>query len=1005
MSTGTKTYSRTYGVGAKSDMTLTFDTWSLPSGTTYNRCKVTHPKTTSGIQWTKIGGAWNSYSFATWYNSSQVAESALKYSGKAAIKLKNSNSSVYNDTWTLTIEYTNPNRTITCTAGTGGSASASPTSAGVNDTVTLTATPSTGYSFSKWTTTGGTLANANAATTTLTMPDANVTVTASFTINSYTLTTAVSPSGYGSVTAGSSMQYNSKKQLTAIAGTGRAFSSWSKTAGTLSSTTANPTTFTMGAGAATVTANFTTRSYTLTVSKGTGISSVTGGGSKAYASSNAISATASTGYTFKNWTSNNGGSFTNANAASTSFTMPAGNVTVTANATLNSYTLTVSKGTGISSVSGGGTKGYNTSNAISATASTGYTFKNWTSNNGGSFANANAASTNFTMPAGNVTVTANATINTYTLTTAVSPSGTGSVTAGASMTYNTKKQLVATAGTGYSFKNWTNTSGTLSSSTAATTTFTMGAGNATVTANFQINTYTLTTTVSPSGSGSVTAGASMTYNSKKQLVATASTGYTFSSWTKTAGTLSSTTATTTTFTIAAGNATVTANFYINTYTLTTAVSPSGGGTVTSGSQMTYGSKKQLVATASTGYTFNNWTTTSGSFSSTTATTTTFTISNANATATANFTHNTYTLATLSNPAAGGSTSGGGTKYYNDSCAISATANTGYSFINWTSNNGGTFANANAASTTYTMPNGSATLTANFNHNLYAIATISSPNNGGTITTSSASAYYNDTVTITANPTVGYKFVSWVATWNGTGGNIDSLTDNPTTITMPASDVTLTAIFEVTASSCTLDSSTYYGGDTAILTINSVSSSYTHRYKLDFGNNMTTDWVDLAAGVDSADIYIPMSWCTHLVPGTTSISGGTLILETYNGNVLLGDYTIDSLTYTALNNMIPQLSVWRCDQDGSDNITGLYGEYSCTIPSSLSTYQLEYDGTTQTISRSTVEGSIFPNNKITFPLNDNYEIILKLVNSNETFTIMRDVPMIKQVKKHVIITQL
>jgi hypothetical protein len=91
------------------------------------------------------------------------------------------------------------------------------------------------------------------------MPDANVTVTPSFTINSYQLTTAVSPSGYGSVTASASMQYNSKKQLTATASTGRKFTSWSKTAnGTLSSTTANPTTFTMGAGATTVTANFGT---------------------------------------------------------------------------------------------------------------------------------------------------------------------------------------------------------------------------------------------------------------------------------------------------------------------------------------------------------------------------------------------------------------------------------------------------------------------------------------------------------------------------------------------------------------------------------------------------------------------------------------------------------------------------------------------------------------------------------------------------------------------------
>ena len=42
-------------------------------------------------------------------------------------------------------------------------------------------------------------------------------------------------------------------------------------------------------------------------------------------------ATASKGYRFTGWTSSGGGSFSNASSTSTTFTMPASNVTIVAN--------------------------------------------------------------------------------------------------------------------------------------------------------------------------------------------------------------------------------------------------------------------------------------------------------------------------------------------------------------------------------------------------------------------------------------------------------------------------------------------------------------------------------------------------------------------------------------------------------------------------------------------------------------------------------------------------
>jgi uncharacterized repeat protein (TIGR02543 family) len=75
--------------------------------------------------------------------------------------------------------------------------------------------------------------------------------------------------------------------------------------------------------------------------------------------------------------------------------------------TRNQYTVTLNKGTGIDSVSGAGTYYYGANVTVGATAASGYKFKSWT----GTY-----TTSSFTMPASNVTMTANASINSYTVT-------------------------------------------------------------------------------------------------------------------------------------------------------------------------------------------------------------------------------------------------------------------------------------------------------------------------------------------------------------------------------------------------------------------------------------------------------------------------------------------------------------------------------------------------------------------------------------------------------------
>ena len=332
----------------------------------------------------------------------------------------------------------------------------------VGTVVTITANaPPAGKVFSKWT--GATVAGPAAATTTLTMPAAATTVTANYAAAAYALT-VVNGTGSGTYPAG--------KVVTIVANAppaGQVFLNWSGAA--VANPAAATTTLTMPAANTTVTANYTAvPTYTLTV--------VNGAGSGNYAAGTVVPITANappTGQSFVNWT---GAAVANANAATTTLTMPASNATVTANfAAVPTYTLTVVNGTGSGNYAAG-TVVPITANAPPA----GQSFVNWT---GAAVANASAASTTITMPAANTAVTANfsaATTN-YTLTV-VNGTGSGSYASG------TVVPIAANAPpAGQSFLNWTGA--VVANPTAASTTITMPAANTTVTANYSTSTGTV----------------------------------------------------------------------------------------------------------------------------------------------------------------------------------------------------------------------------------------------------------------------------------------------------------------------------------------------------------------------------------------------------------------------------------------------------------------------------------------------------------------------------------
>ena len=127
--------------------------------------------------------------------------------------------------------------------------------------------------------------------------------------------------------------------------------------------------------------------------------------------------------------------------------------------------------------------------SIKAVPATGYHFSHWTAP-AGSFGNANAAVTTFTMPAADVTVTANfAEGAAYTLTIAASPvmGGTATDVTGASpYAEGEVVSIQAAAASGYQFVRWTATAGAFSNANAASTIFQMPGADVTVTATFDV---------------------------------------------------------------------------------------------------------------------------------------------------------------------------------------------------------------------------------------------------------------------------------------------------------------------------------------------------------------------------------------------------------------------------------------------------------------------------------------------------------------------------------------
>ena len=189
--------------------------------------------------------------------------------------------------------------------------------------VEVTAEDKAGETFTGWTVEGVEVADKNSKKLNFKMPANDVTLTANYTTNSYTLTV----NGQSEQKA-----YNEDVEVTAEDKTGETFTGWTVEGVEVADKSSKKLNFKMPANNVTLTANYSTNSYTLTVN---GESE-----QKAYNEDVEVTAEDKAGETFTGWTVE-GVEVADKNSKKLNFKMPANNVTLTANYTTNSYTLTV----------------------------------------------------------------------------------------------------------------------------------------------------------------------------------------------------------------------------------------------------------------------------------------------------------------------------------------------------------------------------------------------------------------------------------------------------------------------------------------------------------------------------------------------------------------------------------------------------------------------------------------------------------------------------------------
>ena len=587
----------------------------------------------------------------------------------------------------------------------------------------ISATPQTGYHFAAW-------SDGNTDNPRVLLVENDVSLTATFAPNQYTVTLYSNDLTKGTVSGGGTYNYGQQIYIIATPVGNYAFQQWSdgNTNAYRSITVTQDIAYT---------AFFTEPYFTITtLTNNNQYGTVSGGGSYISGSSAVLTANANTGYHFVQW---NDGNTQNPRTVTVT-----GNATYTAQFATNTYTVTaISANSTMGYVLGGGTYPYMSQATLEATPASHHHFTSW--NDG------NTTNPRLIIVRSDTVLTALFAIDQHTINVVSANVNQGTVAGGGTYDYGADATFSATAANHYHFQQWND--GVTSNPRTVTVT-----ANATYTAQFAPDSYTLTVNANAT-QGVVTGGGSYTYGSQATLSVTPLAHYHFTGWSD------GSTANPRVVTVACDTA-FTAFFVIGQHTINVVSADVGQGTVAGGGTYDYGTDVTISATAANHYHFQQWN------DGVTSNPRTVTVT-ANATYSAQFAPDSYTLTVNAN-ATQGVVTGGGSYTYGSQATLSVTPLAHYHFTGWSD---GSIANPRVVTVSCDT-----SFTALFAIDQHMVTVISSDTTQGTVN-GSGNYDYGAQVTISATGTEHYHFQQWN----------DGVTLNPRIVTVTA-DATYTAQF-------------------------------------------------------------------------------------------------------------------------------------------------------------------------------------------------------------------
>ncbi len=502
--------------------------------------------------------------------------------------------------------------------------------------VNISVQPNTGWEFLNWTD-----INDNVVTTqtyySFVMPADDLVFFANFEIINYSLILDINPESGGSVDGAGIYNYNDIVDISATPNDGWYFLNWTETNGNIVSDQSSYS-FNMPSNDYKLYANFEMIDFTLILnSNPENGGTVTGAGLYKNEDIVSISATPSEGWSFTNWTDIDGNIISD--QESYIFSMPAEDMTLTANFIMIDYILTLNANPQNGGfVTGAGSFNYGENVNISADPNEGWGFENWTDIDGNIISDQESYS--FSMPAENITLTANFIMIDYTLTLNVNPIDVGTVYGAGIYNFGDNVEINAIPDEEWIFVNWTDNDGNLVSDQASYS-FNMPAEDITMIANFELKSYLLTLLVNPENAGTVIGSGDYFPDDIANISATPNEGWSFTNWTDPDGNIISE-QTAYDFSMPSKDFTLTANFEMATYILTLDVNPENSGTVSGAGTYNYGANININATPNDGWIFEYWTDQNDNILSQ-QTAYSFTMPAENLTLTANFYTNPYPL--------------------------------------------------------------------------------------------------------------------------------------------------------------------------------------------------------------------------------------------------------------------------------------------------------------------------------------------------------------------------